>query len=151
MMPHHLSERPFVAVAARAVYRGGAPDRKTQKMPLRTRWLSARRATWLIREEWRDGGSFMVREFISHDSRLQFGSLNHSLRDAINGEPGGLALMAHRCVLGAEPFWLLTAHSGQWPGAVLNWLDANDPKRRFATVNCRIAKASLDHRVGEHQ
>ena len=41
-------------------------------------------ATRLVRKERSDGSPFKVREFIPHDSRLRFGSLNHVQTDAFN-------------------------------------------------------------------
>src|SRR5262245_21199221 len=39
---------------------------------------------WLVRQELLDGRPFIVGEFIAHDSRLRFGSLNHASGEAIN-------------------------------------------------------------------
>jgi hypothetical protein len=46
----------------------------------------ARHATWLIWEERPNGGPFIVREFIRHDSTLQFGGLNQVNPDTFNIE-----------------------------------------------------------------
>src|SRR6476646_1213313 len=43
-----------------------------------------RHATRLVRQHRFDGGPFIVGEFVAHDSRLRFGSLNHVPGDAIN-------------------------------------------------------------------
>jgi hypothetical protein len=40
-------------------------------------------------------------------------------------------------------------HSGRWSARGLNRSVAIDPKRQFATLNCRIAKGSLDHPIGD--
>jgi hypothetical protein len=42
------------------------------------------RAVRLVRKERPDGSPFKVREFMPHDSRLQFGRLNHVQTDAFN-------------------------------------------------------------------
>lgn len=68
-------------------------------------------------------------EFIPHDSRLLFGSLNHSQRNAINRGPRCPALTANSCVRGRATFRSLTTHSGQRPEPSLNWAVAIDPKR----------------------
>src|SRR6266849_4894366 len=39
--------------------------------------VHTRHATGFVRKEWLDGGPFKVSQPIPHDSRLQFGSLNH--------------------------------------------------------------------------
>src|SRR4051812_20317501 len=44
--------------------------------------IHTRRATRLVRQERLDGNPFIIGEFIAHDSRLRFGSLNHSPGDA---------------------------------------------------------------------
>ena len=66
--------------------RHGAPDRNIQKMPLRTRRSlpSAHRAA--CSEERPDGSPLKVREFVSHDSRLRFETLNHAYRCVRNVE-----------------------------------------------------------------
>jgi len=46
--------------------------------------IHAWNATRLIRQEWLDGRPFMIGEFVAHDSKLQFGNLNHALVDTIN-------------------------------------------------------------------
>jgi hypothetical protein len=46
--------------------------------------IYTRHATRLVRQERLDGGPFTVGEFVAHDSRLRFGSLNHAPGDAIN-------------------------------------------------------------------
>jgi len=64
--------------------RHGAPDRKTQKMPLRTRRspsLGTPPGSW---EHRLDDAPLIVIEFISHGLRLQFGALNHGRHTAIN-------------------------------------------------------------------
>src|ERR1700737_2211536 len=39
--------------------------------------IYAPNATRLVLQHWRDGGPFIVTEFVAQDSRLRFGSLNH--------------------------------------------------------------------------
>ena len=58
--------------------RQGAPDRRTQKMPLRTR-RSFTRGTprGLFGQHRLDGNPFIIGGFVAHDSSPQFGSLNH--------------------------------------------------------------------------
>jgi hypothetical protein len=57
-------------------------------MPLRTRRSFTREhAARLIRKHRLDDGPLMVTEFIAHDSRLQFGSLNHVRADIFKGKP----------------------------------------------------------------
>src|SRR5437660_1786238 len=46
--------------------------------------IYARNAARLVRQERLDGGPFIVGEFVAHDSRLQFGSLNHAPGGIIN-------------------------------------------------------------------
>ncbi len=41
-------------------------------------------ALQLVRQIWFDGGPFKIAEFVAHDSRLQFGSLNHVQGGTIN-------------------------------------------------------------------
>ena len=67
--------------------RDGAPDRNIQQMPLRTR-RSSTIATprFLVRKERSDGSPLEVREFVSHDSRPRFGSLNHACLGVRNAE-----------------------------------------------------------------
>jgi hypothetical protein len=49
--------------------RHGAPDRKTQKMPLRTRRSSTRGTPrGFVRQHWLDSRPFIVAEFVAHDS-----------------------------------------------------------------------------------
>src|SRR5665647_3655108 len=60
------------------------PSRKLQPNETGVR---TRHATGLIREERPAGGPFIVREFIPHDSRLQFETLNHGQYKAINSGP----------------------------------------------------------------
>ena len=51
---------------------------------LATTVIDLRHAARLVRQEGLDGGPFIIGEFVAHDSRLQFGSLNHALDDDIN-------------------------------------------------------------------
>ncbi len=44
----------------------------------------AGRGARLVRQERLDGGPFVIGEFVAHDSRLRFESLNHAPGDAIN-------------------------------------------------------------------
>ena len=46
--------------------------------------IYTRNAARLVRQERLDGGPFIIGEFVAHDSRLRFGSLNHASGDAIN-------------------------------------------------------------------
>jgi hypothetical protein len=41
-------------------------------------------AAWLVWQHRLDGGSFIIAEFVTHDSRLRFWSLNHVSGSAIN-------------------------------------------------------------------
>ena len=59
------------ARAATGMSRQGAPDRNTQKMPLRTRWSFTR---GLVRQLGPDGGPFVVGEFVAHDFEARFGT-----------------------------------------------------------------------------
>src|SRR5665811_2279169 len=62
--------------------------------------VHTRHAAWLIREEQPDGGPFIFREFIPHDSRLRFRSLNHANADDFNTEPVFPRLPANRTYRG---------------------------------------------------
>jgi hypothetical protein len=86
--------------------------RKSEKI-MRKQIVHAQHATWLIREEW-PFGPFIVREFIPHDSRLQFGSLNHANPDAFSTEPAFPRLPAN---------WTYRGHGK---------IDQNDPHRTSA-------------------
>ena len=57
-----------------------------QNMPLRTRRSSTRHAAH-FRQHRLDGGPFKFAEFVTHDSRLRFGSLNYVHGGVINLEP----------------------------------------------------------------
>jgi hypothetical protein len=47
-----------------------------------------------VRQHRFDGGPFIIAEFVAHDSRLQFRSLNHVSRSAINPQwPVAMSLM----------------------------------------------------------
>ena len=46
--------------------------------------IYTRNATRLVRQHRLDRGPFKIAEFVTHDSRLQFGSLNHAQGDTIN-------------------------------------------------------------------
>ncbi len=70
----------------------------------------ARHATGLIREKRLDGSPLKICEFVAHDSRLQFGSLNHA--------PGG-TINPRRPVAADTTALILLALSGAqrtWPG-----------------------------------
>src|SRR6516162_7667493 len=98
--------------------RQGAPDRKTQKMPLRTRRSFTRNATWLVRQHRPYGSPFIVGEFVAHDSSPQSGSLNHR----------GLT---HRKELLARPwFGVFGAGADINLPTILNETVENDPKQR---------------------
>jgi hypothetical protein len=56
-------------------------------MPLSTRRSFTRNAARLIRQHRFDGGPFIIAEFVAHDSRLQFRSLNHAPGRIINPAP----------------------------------------------------------------
>ena len=56
--------------------RQGAPDRKTQKIPLRTRRSFTRGTPRGLFEHRLDGNLFIIGEFVAHDSSPQFRSLN---------------------------------------------------------------------------
>jgi hypothetical protein len=65
--------------------RHGAPDRKDPEDTIEDTtvvhpWNAAR----LVRQHRFDGSPLMVGEFVAHDSRLQFASLNHTPCGAIN-------------------------------------------------------------------
>jgi hypothetical protein len=49
--------------------------------------LASQSAARLVRKHWLDDGPLMVTEFIAHDSRLQFGNLNHVPADTFKGKP----------------------------------------------------------------
>ena len=72
-----------------------------------------------------DGGPFIIAEFVAHDSRLQFRSLNHVRDDTLkphwsSGAANALNLLCFR------------RHSGV--GRTCNWFDpvANDPLQESA-------------------
>ncbi len=46
--------------------------------------IHTRHAARFVRQERLNGGPFIVGEFVAHDSRPRFGSLNHALVDTIN-------------------------------------------------------------------
>ena len=46
--------------------------------------VHTRHAARLIWQHWPDGNPFLVREFVAHDSKLQFGALNHGLPTGLN-------------------------------------------------------------------
>src|SRR5258706_7892689 len=76
-----------------------------------------------VRQHRLDSGPFIIAEFVAHDSRLQFRSLNHVHAGAINRQwPVVLLLNA----LNLLP---LSGHSGH--GRTCCWLDpvAKDPKQ----------------------
>jgi hypothetical protein len=87
--------------------RQGAPDRNTQKMPLRTR-RSFTRGRPRGFQHGPDGGPFVVGEFVAHDSRLRFGSLNHVRGGTINPQKT-IAADANTLISlplsGAQPTW----------------------------------------------
>jgi hypothetical protein len=61
--------------------------RKTQKMPSRIRRSPHTRDTArFVRKHRADDTPFAVGEFVAHDSKLQFKSLNHVYADATNTE-----------------------------------------------------------------
>jgi len=63
-------------------------------MPLSTRRSYTPNATWLVRQHRFDGGPFIIAEFVAHDSKLQFRSLNHVRGDTIKPHwPFGVPLM----------------------------------------------------------
>lgn len=68
--------------------RHGAPERRTQKMPLSTR-RSFTRGTprGLFGRNGLMAAPFIIREFVAHDSRLRLGMLNHAPGDANNPKP----------------------------------------------------------------
>jgi hypothetical protein len=49
--------------------------------------VHTRHTAWLVRKNRPDDVPLMVTEFIAHDSRLQFGSLNHIRADTFNSKP----------------------------------------------------------------
>ena len=51
--------------------------------------IYTRHATRLIRQDGLDGGPFIIGEFVAHDSKLRFGSLNHRLPAELNFRIGG--------------------------------------------------------------
>ena len=51
--------------------------------------VDPRHASGLVRQKGPDGSPLKVREFISHDSRLRFGSLNHAYSEVRNVELAG--------------------------------------------------------------
>ena len=54
-------------------------------MPLaRDGTFSTPNAARLVRQHRLDGGPLMIAEFVAHNSRLRFGSLNHVLRGTVN-------------------------------------------------------------------
>jgi hypothetical protein len=53
-----------------------APERRTQKMPLGTRRSFTRGTPRGLFGRF-DGSPFIIAEFVAHDSRLRYGSLNH--------------------------------------------------------------------------
>jgi hypothetical protein len=54
-------------------------------MPLSTRWsFYTPNTARLVRQHRLDGGPFVLAEFVAHESRLQFRSLNHVNGDNIN-------------------------------------------------------------------
>ena len=91
--------------------------------------LFTRHAARLARQKRLDGGPFIIGEFVAHNSRLRFGSLNHAPSDAINPQRP-IAADANALILlplsGAQPTWrdLLVASS------VLK----NDPSRTLGLI-----------------
>ena len=94
---HKLILRASPAPANEAIVAGGARAKVIRQIaPRRARTqdpkdavehaavIYTRHATRLIRQERPDGGSFIIGEFVAHDSRLRFGSLNHAPGGAIN-------------------------------------------------------------------
>jgi hypothetical protein len=51
--------------------------------------VDPRHASGFVRQKRPDGGPLKVREFISHDSRLRLGSLNHAYAEVSNVELAG--------------------------------------------------------------
>jgi len=107
--------------------RYGAPDRKTQKMPLRTRrsfthsWHAAR----LIRQHRLDGRPLIVGEFVAHDSAPRFRGLESSSAGGLN-MPGQGAL------------WSRCAESGRVM-LTLGFV-VRDPKRSFTCLRSTYPK-----------
>ncbi len=71
-------------------------------------YIHARNAARLVRQEWLDGCPFIVGEFVAHDSRLQFGSLNHA-PGGITNPPRPIMTDANTLISlplsGAQPTW----------------------------------------------
>jgi hypothetical protein len=80
----------------------------------------SRQTARLVRQERFDGGPFVIGEFVAHDSRLQFGSLNHAPGYAINPQRA-IASDANILIL------LPAEHSGCCRTCYLLAPVANDP------------------------
>jgi hypothetical protein len=88
--------KPFRQIAPRRA-RPQYPEDAVEDAPV----VDPRHSAWLIRKEWSDDSPLKVREFISHDSRSGFGSLNHvdpGLRNVdFRSEMGRIADMLQLC------------------------------------------------------
>src|SRR6266700_3304081 len=126
---HDLVPHSSTAPANEAIVAGGVRAKVLRQItPRRTRTQNPKdavehapviytgHAARLVRQERLDGGPFIIGEFVAHDSRLQFGSLNHAPGGIIN-PPGSVKTDANTLILlplsGAHPTWrdLLLASS----------------------------------------
>src|SRR5213078_588876 len=75
--------------------RHGAPDVEHAEV------ICTRHAAGLVRQERLDGGPFVIGEFVAHDWRLRFGSLNHAPgKTRVEADANALILLP---LSGAQP------------------------------------------------